>query len=365
MGTFPEFSEAGKSAFSESLRALLLRTESRDARRRHIRDLASDNPGLFFSAGLSLLRSEQNSDTRRTLYARLVDYPEFLSQLARPEQLSREDAVEVSREFMCIDAFFDMRLARLIPRGQDEPFADDVSWITRMLDILNEISSGSRLILLLIHLARHPNPQIASKAALLTSRRVQNDRFAERNLASSDARLRANVVEGLWGVQTSFARRTMRGALRDSSPRVVGNGLVGLHLLGDQSVEKLVKRMLRDDRAPFRRTAAWVMGQIGATKFGDSLRHALNDQDPGVRQAVRRALNTIRQAASSTQPPPPPEVIATPVEPESSISQIATEPTKEPRPELQQPLERATEPEELSEEFDIRLDGTYASSRRR
>jgi HEAT repeat protein len=365
MNTLPAEDGGREAAFAESLRNLLVQTASKNMRIR-IQETLSIDPERFFLAGLSLLRSEANPDARRKIYAALVDCPDFLLQVAHPDRSSREDALAACRDLMHIDRFFDLRLARLIPRRYLEDSACDVPLIARVLDILNEISSGSRLILLLIPLARHPNPQIASKAALFTASRVQNNQFVERNLASRDARVRANVVEALWGVRTPLARRALHAALSDQNCRVVGNALFGLHLLGEESVIRRVESMLTDDRPELRRTAAWVMGQIGKPEFREHLQRALQDHQPGVRQAVRRALKTIRQAILSTQPPPAeiaggPETAA---DAECPSPEAAVEVYKRHAGQPKSVPETPKQADGKSDKLHIRLDGKFVTSRR-
>ena len=48
-----------------------------------------------------------------------------------------------------------------------------------------------------------------------------------------DGRVRAGVVEGLWGVSTAAAQSHLWASLKDKNNRVVGNVLIGLHHLGE------------------------------------------------------------------------------------------------------------------------------------
>ena len=198
-----------------------------------------------------------------------------------------------------MDGHLDIRLARLAPsRGGDECELDSAG-VLRLLDILNEVSDGARLVLVLGHLTAHADPQIASKAALLTGRRIQNAAWVERNRHSSDARLRANVIEALWGRNLPWAREAVRSALGDDNNRVAGNALMGLFLLRDPSFPGLAIQMLRDARPAFRQTAAWAMGRSGDPRFLDILRGAMSDPEAGVRHSATRALVAIRRPAPS------------------------------------------------------------------
>jgi hypothetical protein len=404
-----------ETSFAESLRALLDRTTKAPDKRLSIQAIVSSAPEQLVPVALSLLRSERNATRRREMYSTLVDYPEFLLQVVRPD-LSRGQVLEICRELLHIDSLLDVRLARLLPRRYEAKCDLDTPTVTRVLDILNEISTGPRLIFLLNHLTHNPDQQIASKATLLIARRMQNNQAVENYLTSEDSRVRASTVEALWGIQTPFARRTMWACLQDPNNRVSGNALLGLHLLGEGSVVGLVEQMLHDERPLFRGTAAWVMGQIGKTEFRDSLQGALKDPELGVRQAARRALKTIHQAVLAAQPPAPqlgvappavvpslvaarpaevvpvaakgPSTAETPVEvlvevpiegaqeparvPEPDMAPRAPEPVPAPlaptpvtAPPAPAPQKPEKSPEPVDDGFEIRLDGSYIGSRRR
>ena len=164
-----------------------------------------------------------------------------------------------------------------------------------MLDMLDQISPGRRLIPILGYLAQHPDPTIAAKAALLVSRRIRNPDWVKRHVNAKDPRIRANVVEGLWGADTSYVRPTYEDCLRDDNNRVVGNALVGMHLMGEHGLERRVISMAGDCRIPFRWTAAWVMGQVGKPENIPLLQKLMHDDAPGVRGAALRGLFAIRR----------------------------------------------------------------------
>jgi hypothetical protein len=165
------------------------------------------------------LRSERNATRRGETYTALVDHPEFLLQVVRPD-VQRGRAIETGHEWMRIDRLFDVRLAHLLPRRYEGDCKLDTATMTRVLDILHEISAGPRLILLLNHLTHNSTQQIASKATMLSARRMQNNQASENYLPSDGARVRASTVEARWGFKAAFARRTMKECLQDPNNRV-------------------------------------------------------------------------------------------------------------------------------------------------
>jgi hypothetical protein len=294
-----------------------------------VRRLRLQTPAAFFKAAIEKLESLPRSLERQRLYSEVVQDPAFLFWLTDARCLSRPERARVCGRLFNIDNFFDVRLTRMLRADED----DEV--ILSVLDVLDEISPGGRLIMTLSRLVRHPDKRIASKAALLLGRRVTNPLWVERHVGAEDARLRANVVEALWGTNTAFARQTLRACLDDNNNRVVGNALVGLHMLGDPSVPVTARRMLQDARAPFRWTAAWVMGRTGMEEFRESLELALADSSQQVRTAARRALRAIPVAKPGEAEAVPaekrPEKANSPPPAEDEDASAASSPGREPQ----------------------------------
>ncbi len=186
-----------------------------------------------------------------------------------------------------------------MPGRQWDEYHFETNLTLRVLDVLDEISPGPRLLMIVGHLTRHPEKHVASKAALLVGRRLQSREWVERHLASTDSRVRANVVESLWSVNSALAAHTFRKCLCDENNRVRGNALVGMHLLGDRSVGWRVRQLTKDSRPRFRQTAAWVIGRLGEPELVPALEGLLIDSDRGVRQASANALEKLRAKAGS------------------------------------------------------------------
>lgn len=268
---------------------------SHHAIRATVGQMADEDPELFFAAALDLLESEPDPRLFPSLHSTVFDCPQFLIRLMSPERFGRDRVLETCRRFLNFDTRLDIRIARLVPGRSEDPYQLQPPHIVRILDILNEISAGPKLVLIMNHLTGHADLQVACKAIILMGRRIQNSAWVDRHFQSADARKRASVVEALWRRNNAWARRIMWIALEDDNNRVVGNALVGLHFLGEHKVDELVRSMLRDPRVNFRFTAAWVMGKLGDLEYLEPLRRALADPDQRVRQAARRALVTIRR----------------------------------------------------------------------
>ena len=268
-----------------------LRCELAGLSRSVLRKAAARSPEQFFAAGFTMLESEMRRGERHRLYIELLECPEFLTQVANPDEFDRKQSVEMCRWLMDnVDELLDVRLAKLIPGRQEDQYNFEPKVVLRILDVLHVISPGPRLVHVIGHLSKHPNEQIASKATLFLGHRMRSEPWLRTHFQSSDARVRASVVEALWDVKTSYARQCFLDSLNDEDNRVVGNALFGLHLMGESMVHQRIESMLHDLRPDFRRTAVWLMGRIGNAEFAEALRQAQGDKDPGVRQKATQAL---------------------------------------------------------------------------
>ncbi|MBS1854159.1 MAG: HEAT repeat domain-containing protein [Acidobacteria bacterium] len=327
-----------------------------NAARAAVEELAAGRHDSFFRAALSVLLHTEAEAIFRRRCALLLERPSLLAAMVDPERLSWRDAIDISRELIKVDPWLDLRLARIAPARSEDGSELNTPSILRLLDILQEISTGPRLIAVLGHLVAHSNRQVASKAALFLGRRIQNPSWTERLNRAGDARLRANAIEALWGRRTPWAHRAILSALADENNRVAGNALMGLHLLGDPDFRQRAAKMLGDPRPLFRQTAAWVMGRTGDPEFLDLLQHAVNDPESAVRGAAVRALISMRKSNES-QPAataPPAAAPALPVAPP-------------PVPLAPAPASQDTEapPETPAEDdgFFLHLDGSYRAAK--
>jgi hypothetical protein len=333
------------SAVRALLRPVLDQPLGEQAAEAAIREIAAADPALFFDAALSILESPSDAPCAPRVYARLFGCSTFLVELVRTGRFSDKELLQRCSDWIAIDRFLDIRLAQLTPGRHEDPFGLPAETIVRVLEVLNHISSGPRLILILNHLKNHPNKQVAEKATVLVGRRIWSAPWLNQRLASTDASIRAGAVEGLWGREMPSARELLRRHRQDENNRVAGNALLGLHFLGEAGVLELAKEMIHDERPPFRQTAAWVMGQIAEPAFVEPLTAALADSEAGVRLSAKRALAMIRRGEPAEQ--------RWAVHKKAAPAPKAPEPEASPAP----PPPEATPP---IKPFRFRFDGSFA-----
>jgi hypothetical protein len=259
-----------------------------------LQGLAERDPHLFFTAGIARLGLEGGPPGHRRRSLRLFDAPAFLLELVRSQSFSDREFKEFCAKYVREDLLLDVKLARLMPGRRSDCYQLETSFILRILDVLDEISHGPRLLMIIGHLTGYAEQRVASKAALLVGRRLQSHEWVERHLSSPDPRIRANVVEALWGVNSALAARTLRKCLQDENNRVQGNAIIGLHMLGEQDVNWRIRQLTKDMRPAYRQTAAWVIGRVKNPELTPLLEGLLADPDERVRQSAENALERLR-----------------------------------------------------------------------
>ena len=345
-----------------------------------LEELASQDPKLYFAAGLARLSMQGGVTGHRKRSLRLFDTPTFLLELVRSDRFSPQKLKAFCAQYVQEDALLDVKLARLMPgRSSDEHHLETNS-ILKLLDVLDVISPGPRLLMIIGHLTQHLDQHVASKATLLVGRRLQSQQWVERHLTSSDSRVRASVTEALWSVHSALAAKTFRLCLEDENNRVCGNALIGLHLLGDRNASSLACKLTKDRRPLFRQTAAWVIGKMDDPELIPVLEALLEDSEDGVRQSATRALESIHRpvaikpeeglvcdakaaaAAASIQADKTAEALLPETAIVGQLSQAELAPAVEPVAVLStsEPATDATpEPKPVCIPFALRLDGRY------
>jgi len=297
-------------------------------------ELVQPASNRLFAAAMSLIQVPAVTLIHKALCHHLIATPAFLAYLGDPEQFRRSELVEIMKVLMKQDPRLDVKFARTLCRWKEEGAAVDNEVCVRLLGVLDELSQGLRLVTTLSRLSRALQPELQSKTALAMGRRVRTPSSVARQLCSTDARVRANSIEALWGASTQDAKEVFLTGLNDPNNRVVGNAVIGLWLIRHPEATLRLVSMLGDSRPPFRQTAAWAMAKTGDPSFRQQLVEALgNEEDPPVRATIERALEKF----------PVPEA---PVAGEGPVPPVKLEP--EPEPEI---------------DFDLRLDGTFSAAR--
>jgi len=297
-----------------------------------IRRLAQEDPDSFAAAAMRHLGAPGQSHALRYLAALMLRQKSVFQKLSDPGDAARLKSHCAMPRLLAVDPSFDIKLAKQLPdrTGANHERALKGARGARAIEVLDKGSASPQVVPIVSHLAESDDPRLSAGTALLVGRRTKNPDWVQRLLEHGDARVRANAVESLWGVNTLPARRLLREARLDASNRVVGNCLVGLNRMGETGVTGQVMRMAEDANPRFRATAAWAMGVMGRSGFLPCLTALVKDESEVVRRAALRALLAMRREEAAKLP-------------------SVTEPGPDPA--------GAETPEEMPD-FDLRLDGS-------
>ncbi len=163
--------------------------------------------------------------------------------------------------------------------------------ISRALELVDVFTNKDTLIPWLRKLTNSPDARIQSKAIKMLCELRPNRQLIERQLNSSDERVRASVIEASWHQRGLEAEVRFRRALEDSNHRVVANALVGLYLMGDATAFDHMAKLTEDPSPMVRRSIIWALGYIGDRR-GVALLEKLSstDESPAVRNKAAQAL---------------------------------------------------------------------------
>jgi HEAT repeats len=259
-----------------------------------LRFLMNEDSERFLRASLELARTEQDTPALERLMQLLANHGAVMQKLCDPELFDRKTSVELAQRLARAEPQLDTRLVRLLP-GRDSMRGDAANLVEaeRILELLDAISGSARITSSLVHLISDPNARLRAKATLLIGRRVRSLRAVEERLKETDSRVRANVVESLWGEKAGWAAEMLWRAAKDPNNRVAGNALFGLYELRDQRAAPCILRMATDPNPNFRATAAWTMGETGDPQFIPALEKLSHDLYASVRRNASKALERI------------------------------------------------------------------------
>jgi HEAT repeat protein len=281
---------------------------------RSLRRLAEYAPEMFFAAGLSLLATVEESRGSEYLAILLSKAPNLLDRVTDAEAHSVEQATAIARRLHKVSPEITYGLTRRVPR-EDRPLKPDALCCSRALravEILNDLQDPVA-IPLLRQLVRSSDVAVSSKAALALGRGLHNVDWARDVMReTTDARIRANVLEALWGEQSDGARALFQEYSRDQSNRVAGNAVVGMYLLKAPEAAELLEGLARAASVEYRKTAAWVIGRLADLMFLPLLEALIDDPHPEVRSL---ALDAKVKVPAAVEAGPVESAEATPLEP--------------------------------------------------
>lgn len=234
--------------------------------------------------------------------------PHALERFTDPAHFTFEQSLELIRALMGTHETIPPRLLALLI---SEHHAVRDAWHDmRILEVATKCCDFRALLPSLTSLTRHQDTRIRSKAALLFARVTDNVCLVEERLRDPDERVRAAVVEGLWGKKSPSARLVLLRALRDTEHRVAANAAVGLYRAGDLASIPALRAMVERAEAPFQAAALWAMGETGDPRFIRDASAAMRISTQSVRGNAVRSLVRLRNVDAQRSVLPPLQVEA-------------------------------------------------------
>jgi hypothetical protein len=270
-----------------------------------IRRFFIETPDLFCRIGLTLVNAEADSPAQEYMASLLLKQQAALRHLTNPRLFSKPQSISLFRYLMKFEQSLDILLAGCLS-GRSRTMSSylPVTSGERALDILDATSTGRRILPILGRLVDYPDPRLSCKAVLLMGKRLQSVDWVKKFLDPAQVpRVRANVIESIWGLDTEDARNLLAEHTSDSNNRVAGNAVLGLHILGERQAIPAVVELSNMPQPEFRVTSAWAMNRMGCPDFTPHLKALVKDQDSRVRNAALRALVNIRRESSTVSVP--------------------------------------------------------------
>jgi hypothetical protein len=285
--------------YSPAALAALIRDFDREpvANRKRITEFLQYQPEIFYLAAIEIVRKDMESRAAQYLVALLV-HGNLLFRAVCDPAVDRERATELARQAFRGDPTVDVKLARQLADASAGESGLEPGMAERLLEIIDEISDGKRILPSLMRMLRNENPYLRSKAVLMIGRGGRSLQWIKKRIQEADTRVRANAIEAVWGIESDDARELLLWATRDSNNRVVGNALIGLYRLGETSALTELIKMAGHSSPAFRRTAAWVMGHTADPRYTEILGRMLADANTDVRKSAFQAVRRIRAAAA-------------------------------------------------------------------
>ncbi len=223
-----------------------------------------------------------------------------LHELCNPDRYSRDAAITLGRKYAGRIGTFYISLTDFV-RVLCTATPPEIRTVERTLDIIRNIAPERILC------SAHRNVYASSSAKLraqVTRTMVSLDPeliLARKLLDDPDHRVRANLIEGLWNVNSPAAQILFAIATRDSHHRVAANAAYGLYLCDSLSASPVIENLARHPIPTFRTAAAWIIRKAGTEELQPLLRNMLGDTNPTVRKAAIKSQLDYRLRAAKGQ----------------------------------------------------------------
>jgi hypothetical protein len=194
-------------------------------------------PPSFFEFAVQALTGDAEAGQAGAASRILLDHNLLVLAAANPSVLTAPQASELVDLAVVLDPQIGARLVRHLS-ASNRPWPEGVSEdeALRVLMLLEKLPGLDQLVISLLRFTQHPSKKVRSKGAKLLGRIAPSPGLFQRVYADADARVRANLVEGIAARPlplTAEFVRFLQQAVSSEHPRVVAMALLALARTGD------------------------------------------------------------------------------------------------------------------------------------
>ena len=261
---------------------------------RALRELRDMHPEHFKQSALRAIADLPENPGIRFLSTLVpLDEP-ILELISSPKAFDLDRARRIVEVMRRIDSQAEAKLLRLVYANPARPLAPPV--VDRILDIVDAVSEGPRLVPVLMQIFRSANPHLRARLSLSIGRHHRNKDWLEDRMRDPDPRVRANAVEANWQFRDHTALSIFNMALRDAHHRVIGNGAVGLYYAGEIRCLQVFGGLLGNANPHCRAAGLWAVGHLQDTRFQQWISLSPDEKNMMVRRALVVAHGRLKRA---------------------------------------------------------------------
>ncbi len=231
----------------------------------------------------------------------LVSGDMVIPAIASPSSTSFVQALRLTRYMLETDGNFLNTLLTALMTRQD---LADPACTVRVLDLVDECATHVANWRSLIRIHSEGDAEVKARCAVLLARYRFGDEDGIERFRRSGPRIRANIIQTLWGVSPDQANGILEVAVQDEDNRVAGNACLALYNSGDTRALVHLAEMLNSPEPKKRITAAWVIGQCRDGRFASRLLEALRGDLPALRKRSITSLAKLEAIPSAGTPAP-------------------------------------------------------------
>lgn len=260
---------------------------------RALRQLCDADPGHFVKSALRAISTLPDQSGIRFITTLVPLSEPVLEMIADPQGFEEDGAKRIVEAMRRIDPQAEAKLLRLISANPAQPLPPKLT--DRILDLVDAVSKGPRLVPVLMQIFRSANPYLRARLSLSIGKHHRNKDWIEDRMRDPDPRVRANAVEANWHQRDEQALCLFAIALRDSHHRVASNGAVGLYFAGDSRSLRALGELLHHGETARRAAGLWAIGHVQETRFEGLLARLASERDPMLRRLLVIAQEVLKR----------------------------------------------------------------------